>query len=258
MDIQENRSPEKMEPSGRDSYGVLYLVAVPIGNDLDFSERAKLTLSSVDYVLCEEFKEARRFLKLLGIDKKLIALNEHTEKIETDNIIRELKTGKNIALISDHGTPLLEDPGTFIVKRAITEKIKVTSVPGASSIITALILSGFNTKKFFYYGLLSPVTAERNAELRKIKNIDASVILLDTPYRMSALLNSILETMGKNQEIALMINLTMDDETIIRGKVEKVINDVNALGIKKSEFVLVLKGNEKNKPNRKHKKIIRR
>jgi 16S rRNA (cytidine1402-2'-O)-methyltransferase len=225
--------------------GTLYLAAVPIGNDADFSIRCIDILKSVDLILCEEYKEAKRILKLLSIEKDLLALNEHTENDETRNVIDLLKQGKNIALISDHGTPLIEDPGKHVVREVIKNNLKVTSVPGPSSILTALILSGFDTKKFTYCGLLSPKKDERAKELKAYKSVSHTTIFLDTPYRLNNLLESMLSIIGADREIALCINLTTADEKVFRGKIKNVISQIKESEIKKPEFVIVMKGSEK-------------
>jgi 16S rRNA (cytidine1402-2'-O)-methyltransferase len=224
--------------------GKLFLVSVPIGNDNDISQRAIDTLKSVDLVLCEEYKEAKKILRLIGIDKPLLALNEHTEKLETESIISSLQSGQNVALISDHGTPLLEDPGKIVVKEAISKNIRITTVPGASSIISALILSGFDTKKFMYCGLLPVHKEERRQELNSLKNIQYTTIFLDTPYRLTGLLESVMQVMGNGREVSLSIDITMETEKIFRGKICDVIDSVQKAGIKKSEFVLVIKGSD--------------
>ena len=229
------------------SFGKLFLVSVPIGNLLDFTDRAKITLKEVDIILCEEYQIAKQFLKHLSIDKPLIALNEHTEKNEIETIINELKSGKNIAMISDHGTPLIEDPGLKVVQSAIKNNIVITSIPGASSILSALILSGFDTKKFLYYGLLSPKTDERKKELFNLKNIIHTIILLDTPYRMERLLSDVYSVFGKSREVSLSMNLTTESENTIRGSIEYVLNYIKSNKIKKCEFVLVIKGNSQRK-----------
>lgn len=255
LDIQVNNSVDSLVQTVSTPRGKLFLVSVPIGNDADFSQRALNTLKLADIILCEEYKEAKRILRILGIEKPLIALNEHTEKNESEEIINILKSGKNIALISDHGTPLLEDPGKIVVKRAIAENITVTTVPGASSILSALILSGFDNKKFLYYGLLPPRTEERKKELIKIRNFEHTIIFLDTPYRLSGLLESLMQTMGKDREVSLAIDLTMESEKVIRGTISQVIEVVTKACIKKSEFVLVVKGKsgERNYGKQNHK-----
>jgi 16S rRNA (cytidine1402-2'-O)-methyltransferase len=238
LDIQEKSKDDSLKKNG-----ILYLVAVPIGNDADFSAHSIDILKSVDLILCEEYKEAKRILKLFSIEKDLLALNEHTEKEESQNVINMLKEGKNIALISDHGTPLIEDPGKHVVREAIKNNIKVTSIPGPSSILTALILSGFDTKQFTYCGLLSPKKDERESELKLYKNISHTTIFLDAPYRLNSLLESMLYIIGEGREIALCLNLTTTDEKVIRGKIKDVFKQVKEFGIKKSEFVIIMKGN---------------
>jgi 16S rRNA (cytidine1402-2'-O)-methyltransferase len=221
--------------------GKLYLISMPIGNYDDITLRALNTLREVDFVICEEFKTGSGFLKQYSIKKELIQINEHNEKEDSGEILDLLKSGKNIGLISDHGTPLLEDPGSFLVRRVIQEKIPVTVIPGASSILSALVLSGFDLKKFIYLGLLPPKKEERKIELLKIKTAKETIILIDTPYRLIPLLNDIRDILGKNRDICLATNLTMENEKVYRGKVIDILSELEEKSIKKVEFVLILK-----------------
>ena len=136
--------------------GKLYLVSTPIGNYEDITIRALNILKSVDFIICEEFKDARRMLSFYQIEKELISLNEHNEKDVVDDLLLRLLEGKTAALISDCGTPLFSDPGHLFVARLISQKIQVIPVPGANSLLPALIGSGFDFEKFYYYGWLSP------------------------------------------------------------------------------------------------------
>jgi 16S rRNA (cytidine1402-2'-O)-methyltransferase len=231
--------------------GTLYLISMPIGNYDDITLRALKVLKDVDIVICEEFKTGKDFLKKYSIDKNLIQINEHNEKENSGEIIRILKDGKNIGLISDHGTPLIEDPGSFLVKSAIRENIQLVIIPGASSILSALIVSGFDLKKFFYCGLLPPKKEERRKELFKIKDKKETLILLDTPYRLNSLLNDVRDVFGE-REICLATNLTMESEKIYRGKIKEVIKEIEDKNIKKVEFVLVVNGNNEKKSFRKY------
>jgi 16S rRNA (cytidine1402-2'-O)-methyltransferase len=222
--------------------GKLYLISMPIGNYNDITLRALQVLKEVDIVICEEYKTGKDFLKKYSIDKNLIQINEHNEKDNSGEIIGYLKEGKNIGLISDHGTPLIEDPGSYLVHSAIKEKIQIVIIPGASSIISALVLSGFDLKKFLYCGLLPPKKEERKIELIKIKDKKETLILLDTPYRLISLLNDVREVFG-DREVCLATNLTMESEKVYRGNIKTVLKEIEENQIKKVEFVLIIKGN---------------
>jgi 16S rRNA (cytidine1402-2'-O)-methyltransferase len=222
--------------------GVLYLVSISIGNDEDISLRALRILREVDLIVCEEWKYAKKFLKTCSIEKPLEILNEHLEEEKSIEILHLLKEGKNIALISDHGTPLIEDPGFSLVKLAIQQNIKITTIPGASSILSGLILSGFSTKRFLYYGLLSAKKEERKRELLNLKNYPYTIIFLDTPYRLISLLEAIRDVFGENRQACLSANLTMASEKIFRGSIKNILNLIKKESNKKFEFVLVVEG----------------
>ena len=130
----------------------LYLVSTPIGNKLDISLRAQNVLSSVDFILCEDTKKSGIFLKDLGIKNKLLSYHDHSNVSKINYFLKLLKEGASLAIISDAGTPLISDPGYELVAKAIDEKIKVTSIPGPSAVISALISSGLSTSSFVFEG----------------------------------------------------------------------------------------------------------
>ncbi len=219
--------------------GKLYLVSTPIGNYEDITLRALNVLKSVDIIICEEFKEARRLLSHYQISKELFSLNEHNEKEVVDEIILKLVEGKSAALISDCGTPLFSDPGHLLVEICISQNIQVVPIPGASSLLPALTGSGLDFEKFYHYGWLSPKTDIRKQQLFKLKNLNEVVILMDTPYRLKSLLEDIVKILGKNIRTVLAFQLTMNDEKFYRGTAEEILKIVveNKL---KGEFVLLL------------------
>ncbi len=226
----------------------LYITPTPIGNYDDITLRALQILKKVDLIICEELKPARRLLSHFGIEKELIPLNEHNEKEVTPEIIRELSQGKSAALISDAGTPLFSDPGRYLVGQCITGKIKIVPLPGANSLLPALISSGLNIEKFYFYGWLSPKKEIRKRELQKLKAINELIILLETPYRLKRILEDIKNTFGKNTFIVLAYKLTMPEEKIIRGKVSSVLNKVEKEKLK-GEFVLLINNRKAERKN---------
>ena len=146
--------------------GTLYLVATPIGNYEDFTLRAIRILKEVDLVVFEERKEGAKLLRHLGIEKPVDSVNEHNELAASQIIIGHLREGKNVALISDAGTPVFSDPGSELVKKAVRANIRIVPIPGASSLMPALSVSGFNIDRFSFYGFLSPKRERRVRELR--------------------------------------------------------------------------------------------
>ena len=201
----------------------LYIVSTPIGNYEDITLRSLRILKEVDFIICEEFKEARRLLSHYQIEKELVSLNEHNEEEVVNEILLKILEGKSAALISDAGTPLFSDPGHLLVELCISQKIDVIPVPGANSLLPALIGSGFDFERFYYYGWLSPKKDERRKELLKIKGIREVIVLLDTPYRLKSLLADVVKILGKNIRTVLAFDLTMKTENFYRGTVEEIL-----------------------------------
>ncbi len=219
--------------------GKLFLVSTPIGNWDDITLRALRILREVDFIICEEFKEARRLLSEYKIEKELTSLNEHNEKEVADEILLKILEGKSAALISDCGTPLFSDPGHLLVELCISQNIQVVPVPGANSLLPALTASGLDFEKFYYYGWLSPKKEIRQQQLLQIKKINEVIILLDTPYRLKSLLADVVKILGKNAQVVLAYQLTMGNERFYRGTAEEVLSIVERTNLK-GEFVLIL------------------
>lgn len=223
--------------------GVLYLVAIPIGNYDDITIRALNVLRSVDVVVCEERNEGRRFLHHYGIEKQLETLNEHNESAASGIILGWLIENKSIALISDAGTPVFSDPGRLLVEKAIKNKIKVVPIPGASSLMPALIVSGFNIKEFIFAGFLSPKRDRRIYELRNLKKETKTIVLMDTPYRLVQLMRDISDVFGETKRVCVAFDLTMPTEEIIYGNPTNLF--IQFLKEKrKGEYVIVIEGKE--------------
>jgi 16S rRNA (cytidine1402-2'-O)-methyltransferase len=217
----------------------LYLVATPIGNYDDITLRGLKALKECDFIICEEFKEARRLLSHYEIEKELLQVNEHNEQEVADDILLRLVQGESAALISDCGTPLFSDPGHLLVELCISQKIKVIPVPGANSLLPALTGSGLDIEKFYYYGWLSPKKEERYRELNRLKSIKSVIVILDTPYRLQKTISDVSSTFGGSVRICLAYQLTMKNEEFIRGKASDVLKIATDRGLK-GEFVLVI------------------
>ncbi len=221
--------------------GLLYLVATPIGNADDMTFRGLSVLRSVDLVVCEERREGERLLRHFQVTKPLETLNEHNEAAATHTILEVLRSGKNVAVISDCGTPVFSDPGQLLVRKAIEQKIRVVPIPGASSLLPALTVTGFSIDKFLYYGWLSPKKERRRAELRQLLQEQRAIVLMETPYRLSSLLRDLADTFGETRRCCLAFNLTMPDEQIYH---DTAAGLYRTLGTKelKGEFVVVIDG----------------
>lgn len=221
--------------------GVLYLVATPIGNYDDITLRALNVLKSVDIVVGEELREVKRLLKHYDINKPIELLNEHNEQEESDRILKFLRENKSIALVSDSGTPVFSDPGRILVKKAIANKIRIIPIPGASSLLLALTVTGFDIEKFVFVGWLSPKKEERKRELKNLLSEKRTMVLMDTPYRLLQLLRDIVEVFGNNRKICISFNLTLPDEEIFHGSAVELYKKVSERNLK-GEFVIVIGG----------------
>ncbi len=219
-------------------FGKLYIVATPIGNPQDITLRAIETLRSVDAVICEERKDGSRLLKQLEIiGKPLIELNEHNESDMIQQVLIELMNGRNMALVSDCGTPVFSDPGKQLLKLMSEMRIKVVPVPGASSLMAALSVCPFDMENFTFLGFLPPKTEQRAAVLQKHKFSECPLILMDTPYRLVKLLDEVSRTFGRQQQIFLALDLTLPSEMTCLGTVQDVAAQVQG---RKAEFILIL------------------
>ncbi len=222
------------------NHGTLYIVSTPIGNNDDISLRAIKTLKQADVVIGEEGKTVARLLHEHRITKKLEELNEHNENEQTRTLMGMLKNGKDLALVSDAGTPLLADPGAQLVRKAIEAGIAVRAIPGVTSIMTALITSGLPMDSFVFAGFVSREPGERLQELKRLAQEPRTVALLETPYRLVPLLEAARQIMPQRRAY-LGCNLTMDSETHHYGTVSELYTKF-VVSRFKGEFVFCFEG----------------
>jgi 16S rRNA (cytidine1402-2'-O)-methyltransferase len=217
----------------------LYIVATPIGNLDDITLRAMETLRQAGIIICEEQKEGSSLLKRLGITaRELVTLNEHNEAEKVPELVRRvLISGETMALISDCGTPVFSDPGSFLIQQATEMGIPVIPVPGPSSLMAALSVLDFKPEKFIFGGFLSRVPEERKRELMRYRALRLPLVLMDTPYRLFALLQDVASTFGKGHQVTVAADLTQPREKIYRGTVSEVLQQVAE---RKAEFILII------------------
>lgn len=225
--------------------GKLYIVAIPIGHPDDITVRAIKTLEEVDVIICEEFKPARRFLKTHGLQKKqLLQINEHNEKTESEAILlRMAQNGESMALISDCGTPVFSDPGHFLIQTAVEFGIPIVPIPGPSSLMATLSVLDFQPKQFVFGGFLSRDKNERVKEMTRLRDMRMPVILMDTPYRLTAVLQDAVKVFGKGRQATLACSLTQPGEKVHRGTLKQILSEVEG---KKMEFMLVIQAFQKH------------
>lgn len=222
-------------------YGILYLVATPIGNLGDISARALEVLESVDLIAAEDTRRTVQLLNHFGISKPLTSYHEHNKREKGQYIISLLKQGKNVAQVSDAGTPAISDPGEDLVGLCIENDITVTSVPGPVAGINALILSGLNTRRFAFEGFLSVNKRHRHEHLSSVKNDTYTLIFYEAPHKLRTTLEDMKEAFGGGRRIALVRELTKLHEEVIRTDIDGAIEKYKEVS-PRGEYVLVVEG----------------
>ena len=223
--------------------GELYIVATPIGNLEDITLRAIRTLKEVDIIAAEDTRQTLKLLNHLEISKPLISYHRHNEEIKTKELINKLLEGKNIALVSDAGTPVISDPGGEIVKEAIKEEIKIIPIPGPCALITALIASGMDAKEFTFIGFLPQNKKNRKEKLEQIKNAENTLILYEAPHKLLQTLEELKSIIDK-RKVVLAKELTKIHEEFKMGTIEELQEDIIN---PKGEYVIIIEKNEKTK-----------
>ena len=234
-----------MKEINQKEIGTLYIVATPIGNLEDITLRAINILKEVDLIAAEDTRHTLKLLNHLEISKPLISYHRHNEDVKTDILIKELKQGKQIALVSDAGTPGICDPGEEVIKKCIEEDIPVVSIPGACAMINALICSGLDTKEFIFIGFLPLNKKNRKEKLEEIKHTTKTMILYEAPHKLETTLKDLKEIIG-DRKIVLARELTKIHEEYIRENIDVLIEKAKDL---KGEIVLLIEGAEKKEEN---------
>lgn len=234
--------PEKNKIIG----GVLYLVATPIGNLADISERAVKTLNEVDFIAAEDTRNSGNLLAYLGIEKKpMISYFEHNKRERGEVILNRLLEGQSGALITDAGTPAISDPGEDIVRLCAENGVTVTSVPGCCAAINALIMSGLNTSRFVFEGFLSTAKNERRERLIELEGEVRTVILYEAPHKLKQTLEDLHTYLG-NRKIALCREMTKLNEEVMRTTIKGAI-EYYSQNQTRGEYVLIIEGCSKKK-----------
>jgi len=221
--------------------GVLYLVATPIGNLADLSERAEKVLREVDFVACEDTRNSMKLLTLLGISKPVISYFEHNKTAKGREIAERLQSGQSCALVTDAGTPAISDPGEDLVRLCAEYGITVTSVPGCCAAITALILSGLPTGKFVFEGFLPSDKKGRQQRISELAREERTLILYEAPHRLQDSLSDMEASLGKDRPIALCRELTKRNEEIMRTTLAGAVAHYKTTD-PRGEYVLILGG----------------
>ena len=223
--------------------GKLYLVATPIGNLEDITLRALKVLKEVDLIAAEDTRHTLGLLNHFEISKPLISYYKQNEKNKSEILIDKLLEGKNVAIVSDAGTPGISDPGEEIVKVAIENGIEIIPIPGACAFVNALIASGLSSKEFLFIGFLSAIKKDKKEKLEEIKYETRTLILYEAPHKLKGTLESILEVLG-DRKIVLARELTKIHEEFIRDNVSNILEKIDEV---KGEFVILIEGNFESK-----------
>ena len=225
--------------------GNLYLVATPIGNLDDITLRAIKILKEVDFIAAEDTRHSLKLLNHLEISKPLISYHRHNEDVKSELLIEKLLDNKNIALITDAGTPGISDPGEEIVKQCINNNIKIVPIPGACAFVNALICSGLDTTEFTFIGFLPLNKKNRKEKLEKIKNCNTTSILYEAPHKLISTLKDLSEIL-KNRKIVLAKELTKIHEEFISGTATELLEKLDS---PKGEFVILIEKSNNSEIN---------
>ncbi len=224
--------------------GALYVVATPIGNLKDLSERAVKVLSEVDFIAAEDTRVTGKLLLHIGKKQHMISYHEHNKHEKGEYIVSRLKSGESCALVSDAGTPAISDPGEALVALCAEADIPVYAIPGPCAAVCALAVSGLSTRRFFFEGFLSTVKKERRERLEKIKSLPETLIFYEAPHKLCDTLSDLAENLG-NRRISLVKELTKLNEKVHRTTVCDAV-EYYKNEEPRGEFVLVVEGAEEN------------
>lgn len=219
--------------------GTLYIIATPIGNLEDISARAVRILGEVDLIACEDTRQTRKLLDRYGIAKPLVSYHEHNELARSADLLSELEAGKNIALVSDAGTPLIADPGYRVVEQARNRGITVCPIPGPSALLAALSASGLPTDSFSFHGFLPPKRGQRRTFLEGFRASEATLVFYEAPHRILAALEDIEEILGP-RPVVLARELTKIHEEFLRGTASELRETLEKRPTVKGEITLMI------------------
>ena len=224
--------------------GTLYLIPTPIGNLEDITLRAIAVLKSVDSVICEDTRQTVKLLNHYGIKKNLLSFYSYNQFKRIPALLEALRAGKNLALVSDGGTPGISDPGFFLVSKALSENIPVVSLPGPAAFITALVASGLSTDGFVFLGFLKRKAGKMKKELLKASELGKTIVFYESVHRIKKTIELLKEIFPEDTKVVLARELTKTFEEYIRGTLKEVIEAVKNRELK-GEFVVMISSEEK-------------
>ena len=234
------KDPDTIERNQR--HGTLYVVSTPIGNLEDITLRALEVLKSVDLIAAENVKHTKRLCERYDIKTKITDYHQHNQNTKTEQLINRLKSGSDIALVTDAGTPGISDPGVYLINRGVKEDVKVSPVPGPSAVVAALSVSGLPTARFVFLGFLSNKAGKRKRELEKLASETRTMVFFEAPHRIRAMLKDLREIFGE-REMVMLREMTKVFEEAQRGTPSHILESLTSDKIR-GEFTLVVAGSE--------------
>ena len=222
---------------------MLYFISTPIGNLNDISLRAIDVIRSSDYLYAEDTRNTKKLLKFINLKVKSKSFHEHNEYKASQEIIENLKEGKIVSIVSDAGTPVVSDPGYKLIQICLKENIKYTLIPGPSSVLSSLVMSGLSPDRFSFYGFIPRKAGDQNRFFETLSNDLKTSIVFESPKRIKKTLINLQKFVGKNRKISLCKEMTKIHEDVFRGKISEIIKDIENDQINlKGELVLVIEG----------------
>ena len=219
--------------------GRLYIVATPIGNMGDITNRAVEILSAVDFVACEDTRVAGGLLYKLGIKKELVSIHQHSSEEKINLIIRYLESGHDVAYVSDNGTPGVSDPGSKLAARSMAQGARIIPIPGASAVTAAISVSGMIEKEFYFAGFL-PKKKGRETKFKWLANLPVPIIIYESAQRLEKTLTEVKKYLGQDTDVFIAREMTKKFEEYWAGDISDIISDLKDRTIK-GEFVIILK-----------------
>ena len=226
----------------KDKKGTLYIVGTPIGNLGDITIRAIETLKSVDVILAEDTRQTLKLLNHFNIQKHLVSYHRHNEDEKIKNVVDFLDSGKDLALVSDAGMPVISDPGQNLIKYLVANNYNIVTIPGVTAVITAIVKSGLDSTRFTFEGFLSINKKQRKQRLESLKNEERTMVFYEASHKLLATLKDMYEVFGK-RNICIARELTKLHEEYIHTTFEEAISKIEQFGIK-GEIVLLIEGKD--------------
>ncbi|MBN2032804.1 MAG: 16S rRNA (cytidine(1402)-2'-O)-methyltransferase [Deltaproteobacteria bacterium] len=224
------------------------MVSTPIGNLGDITLRALKILGAVEWIAAESVDHTRALCESYGIKTRLTAYNQHNRKIKGPQLLRRLKSGQDVALVTSAGAPGVSDPGMFLVDQALYEDIRVSPVPGPSAVTAALSAAGLRAERFLFFGFLSPKRGKRRKDLKGLEYQPYTMVFFEAPHRLVLTLEDMLEILG-DRPLVILKEMTKMFEQTLRGSLRDLLERIRKEGETRGEYTLVMEGSEKREQN---------